>query len=69
VYSELSKMTVNDFALTGGYFVYPDDKVFDKTRRVASYGHMKTGAHCKSKTMASNSDLFGVKLETLSTIK
>jgi hypothetical protein len=69
VYSELAKMTVNDFALTGGYFVYPDDKVFDKTRRVASYGHMKTGAHCKSKTMASNSDLFGVKLETLSTIK
>lgn len=69
VYTELAKMTVNDFALTGGRFVYAEEKVFDKTRSVASYGYMKTGAHCKSKAMPNNSEFFGVGLETLSTIK
>jgi hypothetical protein len=69
VYTELSKMTVNDFALVSGQFVYADEKVFDKNRSVASYGYMKTAAHCKAKAMQNNADFFGVKVDTLSTIK
>jgi hypothetical protein len=69
IYSELAKMTVNDFALVSGRFVYTDDKAFDRTRSVTSYGYSKTAAHCKSKVMASNADFFGTSISVLSTIK
>lgn len=69
IYSELAKMTVGDFALVSGQFVYADEKAFNKDRSVASFKYMKTGDHCKSKSMVANADFFGLKLEVLSTIK
>lgn len=69
VYSELAKMTVNDFSLAGGQFVHNDDKAFDKNRTVASFTHMKTEAHCKAKSMAMNGDFFAIRLQNLSMIK
>ena len=69
IYSELAKMTMGDFALVSGQFVYSDAKAFDKNISVASFKYMKTGAHCKAKSIAANADFFGLKLEVLSTIK
>ncbi len=69
IYSELAKMTVGDFAITSGKFVYADDRAFDKNRSVASFGYMKTANHCRAKTIASDSDFFGLALDTISTIK
>jgi hypothetical protein len=69
LYTELTKMTVGDFALVSGDFVYADPKAFDRTRSVASYGFMKTADHCKAKSIAIESDFFGIKMTTLSMIK
>lgn len=69
IYSELAKMTVGDFALVSGQFVYADEKAFNKDRSVASFKYMKTGDHCKAKSLVANADFFGLKLEVLSTIK
>ncbi len=69
IYSELAKMTVGDFALVSGQFVYADEKAFGKDRSVASFKYMKTGDHCKAKSLVANADFFGLKLEVLSTIK
>ena len=69
IYTELAKMTVGDFALTSGKFVYADAKAFDKNRSVASFGYMKTANHCTAKSIASDSDFFGLNLEVISTIK
>lgn len=69
LYTELSKMTVGDFALVSGEFVYADPKVFDKSRSVASFGFMKTADHCKAKSIAVGSDFFGIRMNTLSMIK
>ena len=69
IYSELAKVTVSDFALVSGKFVYPDDKAFERNRSVVSYGYLKTGVHCKSKNMAAGSDFFGTNISVLSTIK
>ena len=69
VYSELAKMTVNDFALVSGRFVYADDKAFDKARSVVSYGHLKTAAHCENKLMATTGEFFGVNVNVVSILK
>lgn len=69
IYSELAKMTVGDFALVSGQFVYAEEKAFSKDRSVASFKYMKTGEHCKAKSLVANADFFGLKLEVLSTIK
>lgn len=69
IYSELAKMTVGDFALVSGQFVYADEKAFNKDRSVASFKYMKTGDHCKAKSLVASADFFGLKLEVLSTIK
>ncbi len=69
IYSELAKMTVGDFALVSGQFVYADEKAFNKDRSVASFKYMKTGDHCRAKSLVANADFFGLKLEVLSTIK
>jgi hypothetical protein len=69
MYTELAKMTVGDFALTSGQFVYTDDKAFDKTRSVASFRYMRTAAHCKAKEVAADTEFFGIKLDMVSTIK
>jgi hypothetical protein len=69
IYTELAKMTVGDFALVSGGFVYADEKVFNKIRSVASFKYMKSGAHCKAQTMTANADFFGLKLDVLSAIK
>lgn len=69
MYTELAKMTVGDFALTSGQFVYTDDKAFDKNRSVASFRFMRTGAHCKAKKISTDSEFFGTKLDVISTIK
>jgi hypothetical protein len=69
IYTELAKMTLGDFALTSGQFVYVDDKAYDKNRSVASYRFLKSASHCKAKEMPIDSDFFGLKLEVISTIK
>jgi hypothetical protein len=69
MYTELAKMTVGDFALTSGQFVYTDDKAFDKNRSVASFRFMRTAAHCKAKEVSTDSEFFGMKLDVISTIK
>jgi hypothetical protein len=69
IYTELAKMTVGDFAITSGKFVYADERAFDKNRSVASFGYMKASNHCRAKTIASDSDFFGLALDTISTIK
>jgi len=69
MYTELAKMTVGDFALTSGQFVYVDDKAFDKDRSVASFRFMRTGAHCKAKEISTDAEFFGTKLDVISTIK
>jgi len=69
IYSELAKMTVGDFALTSGQFVYVDNKAYDKNRSVASFRFLKTASHCKAKEMPADSDFFGLNLEVISTIK
>jgi len=69
MYTELAKMTVGDFALTSGQFVYTDEKAFDKNRSVASFRFMRTAAHCKAKQVAIDSEFFGIKLDVISTIK
>ena len=69
IYTELAKMTVGDFALTSGQFVYTDDKAFDKSRSVASFKFMRTGAHCKAKEISTDAEFFGTKLDVISTIK
>jgi hypothetical protein len=69
MYTELAKMTVGDFALTNGQFVYTDDKAFDKNRSVASFRYMRTAAHCKAKEVAADTEFFGIKLDVISTIK
>jgi hypothetical protein len=69
IYSELAKMTVGDFALTSGQFVYVDNKAYDKNRSVASFRFLKTASHCKAKEMPADSDFFGINLEVISTIK
>ena len=69
IYSELAKMTVGDFALVSGQFVYADETAFNKDRSVASFKYMKTADHCKAKSLVANADFFGLKLEVLSTIK
>lgn len=69
IYSELAKMSVGDFALTSGQFVYVDNKAYDKNRSVASFRFLKTAAHCKAKEMPADSDFFGLNLEVISTIK
>ena len=69
MYTELAKMTVGDFALTSGQFVYTDDKAFDKNRSVASFRYMRTAAHCKAKEVAADTEFFGIKLDVISTIK
>jgi hypothetical protein len=69
IYTELAKMTVGDFALVSGQFMYADDKAFSKDRSVASFKYMKAADHCKAKTLTAKADFFGLKLEVLSTIK
>ena len=69
MYTELAKMTVGDFALTSGQFVYTDDKAFDKNRSVASFRFMRTAAHCKAKQVGADTEFFGMKLDVISTIK
>jgi hypothetical protein len=69
IYTELAKMTVGDFALTSGQFVYVDDKAYDKNRSVSSYRFLKSASHCKAKEMPIDSDFFGLKLDVISTIK
>ena len=69
IYTELAKMTVGDFAITSGKFVYADAKAFDRNRSVASFGYMKTADHCNAKSFASNADFFGLNLNVISTIK
>ena len=69
IYTELAKMTVGDFALTSGQFVYTDDKAFDKNRSVASFRFMLTGAHCKAKEISTDAEFFGTQLDVISTIK
>jgi hypothetical protein len=69
IYTELAKMTVGDFALTSGQFVYVDNKAYDKNRSVASFRFLKTASHCKAKEMPADSDFFGINLEVISTIK
>jgi hypothetical protein len=69
MYTELAKMTVGDFVLTNGQFVYTDDKAFDKTRSVASFRYMRTAAHCKAREVAADTEFFGIKLDVISTIK
>lgn len=69
IYTELAKMTIGDFAITSGKFVYADEKAFDKKRSVASFGYMKTANHCTAKKIASDSDFFGLALDAISTIK
>jgi hypothetical protein len=69
IYTELAKMTIGDFAITNGQFIYSDDKVFDRNRSVASFQYMPASSHCKAKEFKTNPDFFGVKLDTLSTIK
>jgi hypothetical protein len=69
IYTELAKMTVGDFALTSGQFVYVDDKAYDKNRSVASFRFLKTASHCRAKEMPADSDFFGLKLDVISTIK
>ncbi|MEI7514962.1 MAG: hypothetical protein WCK81_06190 [Betaproteobacteria bacterium] len=69
MYTELAKMTVGDFALTSGQFVYVDDKAFDKNRSVASFRYMRTAAHCKAKQVGADTEFFGTKLDVISTIK
>ena len=55
--------------MVSGQFVYADEKAFGKDRSVASFKYMKTGDHCKAKSLVANADFFGLKLEVLSTIK
>ena len=69
IYTELAKMSVGDFAITNGQFIYSDDKVFDKNRSVASFQYLPAAAHCNAKEFKTNPDFFGVALDTLSTIK
>ncbi len=69
IYTELAKMSVGDFAITNGQFIYSDDKVFDKNRSVASFQYLPAAAHCNAKEFKTNPDFFGVTLDTLSTIK
>jgi len=69
IYTELAKMTIGDFALTSGQFVYTDDKAFDRNRSVASFRFLKTASHCRAKEMPSETEFFGLKLEVISTIK
>ena len=69
IYSELAKMTVGDFALTSGQFVFTDPTVFDRSRSVASFRMLKTAAHCRAREMPADSDFFGVQLDVISTIK
>jgi len=69
IYTELAKISVGDFAITNGQFIYSDDKVFDRNRSVASFQYMPAASHCKAKEFKTNPDFFGVTLDTLSTIK
>ena len=69
MYTELAKMSVGDFALTSGQFVYVDDKAFDKNRSVASFRYLKTASHCRAKEMPADTDFFGMKLDVISTMK
>lgn len=69
IYSEFAKMTVGDFALTSGQFLYADEKAFDKGRSVASFRYMRTAAHCKAKAIGTDSEFFGLKVDVISTIK
>lgn len=69
IYTELAKMTVGDFALTSGQFVYTDSKAFDKNRSVASFKYLRTAAHCRAKEMPADTEFFGLKLDVISTIK
>ena len=69
MYTELAKMSVGDFALTSGQFVYIDDKAFDKNRSVASFRYLKTASHCRAKEMPADTDFFGLKLDVISTMK
>jgi hypothetical protein len=69
IYSEFAKMTVGDFALVSGQFIYADEKVFDKGRSVTSFRYMPTAAHCRAKTVKSDTEFFGIKIDVVSTIK
>jgi len=69
IYSELAKLTVGDFVLTSGQFVYTDNKAFDKNRSVASFRFLKTADHCRAKEMPNEAEFFGLKLDVISTIK
>jgi len=69
MYTELAKMTVGDFVLTNGEFVYTDTKAFDRNRSVASFQYMPAASHCKAKEFKTNTEFFGVSLNTISTIK
>jgi hypothetical protein len=69
MYTELAKMTVGDFVLTNGEFVYSDSKAFDKSRSVATFQYMPAASHCKAKEFKTSTEFFGVSLNTVSTIK
>ena len=69
MYTELAKMTVGDFVLTNGEFVYSDNKAFDKNRSVASFQYMPAASHCKAKEFKTSTEFFGVSLNTISTIR
>lgn len=62
IYTELAKMTLGDFVIASGTFAYPDSKVFDKGRSVASYGYLKSTSHCHADQMSNDADFFGLKL-------
>lgn len=69
MYTELAKMTVGDFVLANGEFVYSDNKAFDRNRSVASFQYMPAASHCKAKEFKTSTEFFGVSLNTVSTIK
>jgi hypothetical protein len=69
IYTELAKMSVGDFALTSGQFVYTDANAYDRSRSVASFRFIKTAQHCRASEMQIDSDFFGLKLDVISTIK
>jgi hypothetical protein len=69
IYTELAKMTVGDFALVSGNFIYADKSVFNVGRSVTSFRQISTGQHCKAKSIKTSAEFFGTKIDVVSTIK
>ena len=69
LYTELSKITSNDFVVASGEFFFADSKTFDKGRSVASFRMIKAANHCRAKEVPADSDFYGAKISIISTIK